>query len=210
MTVTERRLAEVPSPSPPARMSFEEFLEHGPETHAEWVNGEVIEMSPPIEDHQDVSILLASALRAYADDHHIGKVLAAPFLMKTGPNLPGREPDILFIAGENLHRLKRTHLEGPADLVVEIVSRESRGRDRGDKYVEYEQGGVREYWLLDPERMRGEFYALDERGMYQNMAIDEDGVFRSAVLPGLWLNVGWLWQRPLPSLRSILAEWESS
>ena len=80
--------------------------------------------------------------------------------MKIGPDLPGREPDILFIAREHLDRFRDTYLDGPADLVVEIISRDSRARDRGDKFYEYEQGGVREYWLLDYLRRQAEFYQL--------------------------------------------------
>lgn len=74
--------------------------------------------------------------------------------MKTGPTLPGREPDLLFLARENLDRLKAPYLEGPADLAVEIVSSESRLRDRGEKLAEYEAGGVREDWILDPGQQR--------------------------------------------------------
>jgi Uma2 family endonuclease len=207
MIETERPVTEsLPAPPKPY-ISFEDFLAHGPETQAEWVDGEVITMSPPIENHQDVARLLTGVLSVFTEDHQLGRILPAPFLMKTGPGLPGREPDILFIAAEHLDRLKRTHLEGPADLAVEIISPESRGRDRGDKYYEYEQGGVREYWLLDPERRQAEFYGLDEQGIYRTLPVD-DGVFHSRVLAGLWLKPEWLWQKPLPSLRSILAQWE--
>lgn len=46
--------------------------------------------------------------------------------MKTGSSLAGREPDLLFVSKGHLHRLKETYLEGPADLIIEIVSAESR------------------------------------------------------------------------------------
>ncbi|MDW8290080.1 MAG: Uma2 family endonuclease, partial [Armatimonadota bacterium] len=80
--------------------------------------------------------------------------------MKTGADLPGRSPDILFVSQQNLHRLKPTYLDGPADLVVEIISPESEERDRTQKFSEYERGGVREYWLIDPEKRLAEFYVL--------------------------------------------------
>lgn len=47
--------------------------------------------------------------------------------------------------------MKETYLDGPADLVVGIVSPDSVGRDRGEKFYEYAQGGVPEYWLIDPQ-----------------------------------------------------------
>jgi len=130
-----------------------------------------------------------------------------PFLMKTGPDLPARIPDILFVAKENLSRLNDNLLDRPADLVIEILSPESRSRDRGEKFYEYEQGGVREYWLVDPERRRAEFYQRDTEGTFRPVLPDADGVYRSVVLTGLYLRVAWLWQKPLPTPLSVLREW---
>jgi Uma2 family endonuclease len=98
-------------------------------------------------------------------------------------------------------------MEGPADLVVEIISPESRARDRGEKFYEYEQGGVREYWMLDRQRKQAEFYALGADGIYRLIPSGDDGVFRSVVLPGFWLRVEWLWQDPLPPLMTVLKAW---
>jgi Uma2 family endonuclease len=127
--------------------------------------------------------------------------------MKTGPDLSGREPDIIFVSREHLNRLRDTYLDGPADLVVEIISRDSRARDRGEKFYEYEQGGVREYWLLDYLRQQAEFYQLGPDGIYHLAPAGADGIYRSAVLDGLWLKVEWLWQEPLAPLMSVLREW---
>lgn len=190
------------------RMTYEEFLKWADEdTHAEWVDGEVIELSPATEWHQDLGSFLTSLFRLFVENRQTGKVLPAPFQMKAAPELPGREPDILYIAQEHLDRLRETYLEGPADLVVEIVSPDSRSRDRGDKYYEYERGGVREYWLIDPRRKQAEFNLLGEDGIYRPVIVGEEGVYRSVVLDGLWLKLEWLWQKPLPPLLGILKEW---
>ena len=139
----------------------------------------------------------------------LGELAYDPFQMKIGPGFPGRAPDVLFVAKEHLARLKPNFLDGPADLVVEIVSSDSRGRDRGDKHYEYERGGIPEYWLIDPERNLAEFYLLED-GRYTLAPIGPDGIFRSRVLDGLWLRVEWLWQDPLPSLSEVLHEWEAA
>src|SRR5204863_2715109 len=123
--------------------------------------------------------------------HDLGAVRADPFQMKTGPKLPGRAPDILFVAKKNAHRLKRLYVDGPAELVVEIISIGSRSIDRGAKYYEYEQGGVKEYWLIDPERRKAEFYRLGRDGTYL-LASFETGVIHSSVIIGLWVIVDWL------------------
>ncbi len=193
---------------PPEKMTYEEFLAWADEdTWAEWVNGEVIILSPASKRHQDLATFLAASLRFFVDARQLGLVLTAPFQMKIGPDLPGREPDIIFIASERIDRLRDTYLDGPADLVVEIISRDSRARDRGDKFYEYEQGEVREYWLLDYLRRQAEFYQLGVDGIYRPVPIGADGIYHSAVLEGLWLDVEWLWQEPLPSLMGVLRDW---
>lgn len=191
----------------PLRMTFEEFLEWDAEgTRAEWVNGEVQFHSPVTNLHDELRGLLLCVVGGFAEERELGVVRSEPFVMKTGPTLPGRTPDLLFLAKENRGRIQRTHLEGPADVAVEIVSRDSRRRDARDKYAEYEAGGVREYWLLDQPRREPFFYRLGEDGRYQQVTLSPEGVFRSEAVPGFWLRVEWLWQDPPPRVRALLLE----
>lgn len=118
----------------------------------------------------------------------------------------GREPDVLFVAETHRDRLRPTYLDGAADLVIEILSPESIGRDRGDKFYEYERACIPEYWLVDPETQRAEFYQLDAQGRYQLAPLDANGIYQSSVLPGFWLEVAWLWLDPLPSVERTLLE----
>jgi len=196
------------TPAPPPRMSYEEFLEWADEdTWAEWINGEVIVMSPASKRHQKLVKFLIMILGAFIEAHDLGELIPAPFQMKSGSDLPGREPDLIFVATEHLDRLRESHLNGPADMAIEIISPDSRARDRGDKYYEYEQAGVREYWMIDPARKQAEFYRLGSNGIYSAVTVGDDGIFRSNVIEGLWLKVDWLWQDPLPTLMSALKEW---
>ena len=188
-------------------ISYEDFLAQSDEdVHAEWVDGEILLMSPASIRHQNLSDFLVSLMRAFAEAHDLGVVLSAPIQMKTGPELPGREPDILFLASEHSSRLQDTHLAGPADLVVEIVSPESRLRDRGQKFAEYEMGGVREYWILDPELERADFYVLGSDGRFGRRSVDADGAYRSEVMPRFWVRVEQLWRIPLPPVLGALAD----
>ncbi|MCI0418901.1 MAG: Uma2 family endonuclease [Acidobacteria bacterium] len=200
-------------PAPPApafpKMTYAEFLRIIPDdVHAEWVDGEVVLMTPVSSDHNDLSVFLLALLRLYAEARDLGKVFCEPFQMKIGPDLPGRSPDLLFVSKKRLSHVKKVYLQGPADLAVEIISPDSRARDRGEKFYEYEQGGVREYWLLDPARKQAEFYELGKNGIYRLMTVGEDDIFRSQVLKGLWLQVSWLWQSPLPPLMTVLKSWK--
>jgi Uma2 family endonuclease len=196
------------NPAPPGRMTYEEFLEWADEdTRAEWVDGEVILMSPVSFARQNIAEFLAASLRFFAEANHLGQILTAPFQMRLRTRPSGREPDVIFISRDRLDKLQNVYLDGPADLVIEIISPDSRARDRGDKYYEYEQGGVREYWLIDPVRKQAEFYRLRSDGIYSIMPIGDDGIVHSGVLKGLWLKVDWLWQDPLPTLMTVLKEW---
>jgi Uma2 family endonuclease len=192
-------------PTKPATMTYDEFLAWADEdTLAEWVDGKVVMTSPASAQHQCLAIFLATTLSTYVTIHDLGTVLTGPFQMKLARS--GREPDVLFVAKEHLARLQPTLLQGPADLVVEIVSDESVARDRGSKFEEYREAGIPEYWLLDPRIEQAEFYHLDERGRYQRAPVDVEGIYRSRVIPGLWLRVNWLWQQPLPSPTRALLE----
>jgi Uma2 family endonuclease len=204
--ILEAKQTEARTP-PPGPVSFEEFLAWCDEdTHAEWVDGAIIMMSPASDHHQDLSDFLITVIRLYNEAHQLGWIRSAPFLMRTDVKPSGREPDILFVTKERMQLVQATFLDGPADLIVEIVSPESIGRDRGEKFVEYEAAGVKEYWLIDPLRQQAEFYQLDDQGVYHAAALDADGNYHSIMLPGFWLRVTWLWQQPLPPLLGILKE----
>lgn len=191
--------------SRPSRLSYDEFLAWADEdTLAEWVEGGVIMTSPASSLHQDVADFLTSVLRIFVEAFGLGVVRSGPFQMKLATS--GREPDLLFVATSHLDRLRPTYLDGPADLVIEIVSPESVGRDRGEKFYEYEAAGVSEYWLLDPQTRRAEFYRLAADGQYRLAPPDDQGMYHSAVVPGFRLHVSWLWQQPLPHVLDVLAE----
>jgi Uma2 family endonuclease len=187
-------------------MTYEEFLEWADEdTRAEWLDGEVIVLMPPSLLHQRLIRFLSHLLGLFVALREVGEVLVAPFQMKLAFRPSGREPDLIFVAREHLDRLTRMYLDGPADLAVEIVSEDSRTRDRRDKYQEYEAAGVREYWLIDPDTRQAEFFGLGPEGRYQSLPVDEAGVFHSRVVPGFWLRVEWLWRDPPPDLEALRA-----
>ena len=191
--------------APRETVTYEQFLNWADEdTLAEWVDGVVVMTSPASLRHQLIASFLTELLGTYARLHELGRVISAPFQMKLAN--AGREPDVLFIASAHLDRLKQTYLDGPADLVIEILSPESAGRDRGDKFYEYEQAGIPEYWLIDPLTNRAEFYVRDAQGLYAAQLLDQDGRYSSSALPNFWLHVAWLWQDQLPNVEDALLE----
>jgi len=189
------------------KMSFEEFLSHCDEdTWAELVNGEIIMFSPASDQHQDLSDFLLTILRLYVQTRRLGWIRSAPFAMRLPEISHGREPDLLFVKAERMDIVQKTYLDGPADLVIEIVSPDSISRDRGEKFVEYETAGIQEYWLIDAIRSQAEFYQLNPEGRYNLALGGAEGIYHSIVIEGFWLDLKWLWQEPLPSPLSVIAE----
>lgn len=200
----QQRLMEALRGVIPKSMTYEEFLAWADEdTLAEWVDGEVVLYSPASRRHQEITLFLTRVIGTYVEAGDLGQVLVAPFQMKLAHS--GREPDLIFVAKEHLDRLREAHLDGPADLVIEVLSPESRARDRGEKFYEYAQGGVPEYWLIDPQQKWVEFYHLKE-GKYHLAFSGSEGEYHALVIPGFWLRVQWLWQEPLPKTLDILRE----
>jgi Uma2 family endonuclease len=188
--------------------SYEAYLEWEHEGGlAEWVEGKVIIHDMPKQEHQRCVAFLDRLLGLFVRLFHLGTVYIAPYPMRMHPGGNAREPDVLFVAAQHQHRLTRTELVGPADLVIEVVSDESVHRDRSHKFGEYAQGGVREYWILDPRpgHEQADFYVLDAHGHYQPAPVSDNGVYHSQVLPGFWLRVTWLWQDD-PDAVAALAE----
>lgn len=190
----------------PDRISFEEFLTTYDGVRAEWVDGEAVEMSPTSDRHADISDFLITLLRVLVASTGAGVVRSSQVAMRIGR--VARVPDLLFLKAEHAHRLTSSHVEGPADLAVEIVSPDSRDRDRKQKFREYEQAGVTEYWIVDPLRETVELYRLDEQGRYAQVPPQGDPPrLASAVLPRFWLNPGWLWSSPIPDPMVVFREW---
>ncbi len=189
------------------RMTYEEFLANvGENVHAEWVDGEVCIFVPPTIRHQRIAKFLAILIHHFVRGRNLGEVLIAPCEMRFARS--AREPDILFIAREHADRVSAQRVVGPADLVVEIISDESVTRDRRDKFQEYAEAGVAEYWIIDPREGMEEMtlYVRDGSGRYAETAVDGKGRLHSTVLPGFWLDPAWLLTEELPNELTILAE----
>ncbi len=194
---------------PNDKISYRKFLEwNGTEGWFEWIDGEVLKMSNPSLRHQQLSRFLTSTLQFWAEQKNLGEIIPAPFQIKMDFRPSGRQPDIIFVATDNLHRLKKQYVDGTADLVIEIVSPESFYRDNDLKFEEYEKAGVKEYWIIDYRMRTANFYGFDENNKYKMLPISADGIFESRAVEGLWIKTDWFWQEELPNLMDVLKEWK--
>jgi Uma2 family endonuclease len=187
----------------PEHMTWEQFLNWDTEVYAEWVDGVIMRLNAPGDEHQQVAVFLTTVMTTYSAAKGLGIVLTAPCLVRLKRS--GRHPDVMFIATEHLDRIQSRYVEGGPDIVVEIISESTREADEGIKFREYEEAGVREYWQIDYERRQARFYRLDGEGRFEEVMLIE-GVFVSEALPGFRLEVAWLWDEPLSRVPEVLRE----
>jgi Uma2 family endonuclease len=196
-------------------MTEEEFVGWCDEdTRAEWVDGEVVMMSPLNVDHGDLLRWLLGVLGAFVEEKDLGVVLP-DVQVRLATQRTRRVPDIWFVSNQRRDLLRRAHLEGPPDLVIEIVSPDSEARDWREKYLEYQAAGVREYWVIDPMSEHMEAYVLTAGGSLETPAAgadeyrrieEKEGVIESTVLPGFRLRTAWLWPQTRPKVLAALRE----
>lgn len=192
------------------RMTEAEFVAWcDSDTWAEWVDGEVILMSPVNFEHADLHGFLYALLHVFVSEHELGKVVSEPFQIRFEALRRRRSPDIIFISTKRLRLVKGSHFEGGPDLVIEIVSPESQSRDRREKYWEYEEAGVKEYWIIDPLSRAVETHVRARGGKYRPLPEKNERI-ASTVLKGFYLKPAWLWRETFPKVPALLREMSKS
>lgn len=137
------------------RHTFREWLDE--DKKAEFINGEVILHSPVKNGHLRVSENLTLLLGLYVRLKKLGRVTIEKALIGLTRN--DYEPDIAFFSREKAEAFADDQMIFPApDFVVEILSKSTAKIDRGIKRIDYAAHGVREYWVIDPERCFVEQY----------------------------------------------------
>ena len=178
---------------PPAsgvRLTYDDFVQfpEDGERH-ELIDGEHVVTPSPNMKHQAVLRNLAGLVWSYLRTHKVGQVFFAPFDVVFS-DFDVVEPDLLFVSKERQSQiLTAANVQGAPDLVVEIGSPSTRRRDEIVKRRLYEQFGVAEYWVVDPE--------LDEIKVYRRaddrferaalLSAEQGDVLTSPLFPGLEL-----------------------
>jgi Uma2 family endonuclease len=179
------------------------------DVRAEWVDGEVIVMSPNSVEHVDLFGFIITVLRSFVELHDLGKVMGTELFVRLPEQRRRRLPDILFVSAARLDLFRKTHFEGAPDMIMEIVSPESEARDWRIKYSEYEAAGVREYWVIDPMSEHVELYVLSDKQNYKQ-TVERKGWLSSTAVPGFQLKTAWLWPATRPKASDALKELSES
>ena len=136
---------------------------------------------------------LSALLYAHAGRNKAGHVFAAPCDVVLS-NLDVVEPDVLFISSARSSIITEENIQGPPDLIVEILSESTRKTDEIVKRKLYERFGVKEYWIVDPELETVKIYRLTDQRYVRvaELSRESGDTLATPLLPGI--------QIPLSSL----------
>ncbi len=134
---------------------------------AELIDGQIYDMAPLGWTHQKISRKLHQAIANYIDaSHGECEALAAPFaVFLNADDKTYLEPDISVIC--DISKLDEKGCHGAPDWVIEIVSPSSKPRDYMKKMFLYYAAGVREYWIVDPEKNMISVYGFETNTVEQ-------------------------------------------
>ncbi len=189
------------------RRAFREWLRD--DVKAEFINGEVIMHSPVKRRHLDATKYLENLLLNFVMRHNLGVVDSEKALVGLTRN--DYEPDICFWNAETAASFQDNQMEHPApDLIVEVLSKSTTGRDRGIKFEDYAAHGVQEYWIIDPVRQSVEQYQLDEATMAFATAavLYNTDTLTAITVPGFQISVNAIFDKNanMNALRIILSQ----
>ena len=186
-------------------VTFEKYYEIVDESvKAELLDGRIIRDSPAIPRHGDVCLWIGALVRLFVERFDLGKVNGGTTTVRL-TQYQGPEPDVFFIHKSRLGIVGEKYITTAPDLCIEVISKSSRKRDRGRKFVLYADHGVKEYWIIDPLSNAVDFYE-NKTGEWIGILPDKDGRLHSKVLPGFWFDPRWLAPSETPPLLATLNE----
>jgi Uma2 family endonuclease len=160
------------------------------EPRCELLFGRLYLMASPTSLHQVVALLLCRHLDDIAQAAG-GNAFIAPLDVELADHSVA-QPDVIYLSAGR-REIARQRIVGAPDLLVEVLSPHSIGRDWGEKLMLYAESGIREYWIVDPKTRLIEFL-VNEGGRFM-VAMPAQGKYRSQGLPEVHLDVAELWRQ---------------
>jgi Uma2 family endonuclease len=171
--------------NPARKLTYEDYVLFPDDgKRHEIIDGEHFVTPSPYWRHQYVSVKLSNRMGPFVEKHRLGDFSYAPVDVLLSPN-DVLVPDLLFISNERREILNEKNVQGAPDLVVEILSESTKRRDKGIKYQRYEHFGVREYWLVDPDRRTLTVYRRKGDGLRLTAELGVGDTLETPLLPGL-------------------------
>jgi Uma2 family endonuclease len=177
----------------PSKLTYEDYVTLPDDGRRyEILDGELAVSPSPLSAHQRVSENLGFVLSTWVRTRRLGRIWYAPLDLILADTVVV-QPDIMYVSRERAAIVTRRGVEGPPDVVVEILSDSTERRDRGAKKQIYERYGINRYWLVDPDACTLEIYAL-RANKYERLAAHVDSQIVTVDLPaGLEIRLADLW-----------------
>jgi Uma2 family endonuclease len=164
--------------------TYEEYYNLADDQRYEVINGNLLRPPAPDTWHQDWLGELFLLVKLFVRKNNLGRTFIAPVdVVLDEENVV--QPDLVFVAADNLRIIERRAIFGTPDLLVEIISPSSVRRDRYVKQALYTRFGVKEYWIGDAANRSMEILTLTEGRYELHCAAEQRGKLTSLVLPGL-------------------------
>ena len=170
------------------RWNYEDYCKLDNDQRCEVIGARLF-MAPPCDTwHQDWMSKLSVLITLYLRKKNLGRLFISPLdVVLDAENV--LQPDLVFVAADNLGIIKRPAIFGTPDLVVEFISPSSVRRDRYIKMELYARFGVKEYWIGDAANRSLEILTLTEGRYKLRCSAEEKGQVTSLVLKGLKFNL---------------------
>jgi Uma2 family endonuclease len=159
----------------------------------ELIDGE-FEVNPaPTSLHQTVSRRLQFELMEALEEPGLAQVFDAPIDVILG-ELDVLQPDLAIIAANHTHIISARGIEGPPDVVIEILSPSTSTLDRRVKRRTYARYGVPEYWIVDPKLAHIEQYGIGEAEYVLNQRFDRASTLTTPSFPEVAIDMSWVFR----------------
>ncbi|RLE13973.1 Uma2 family endonuclease [Candidatus Aerophobetes bacterium] len=166
------------------KFTYQDYLLLPEDKRYEIIEGELIIVPSPGFTHQSISGNLGFLLRRFIREKKLGIILNAPMdVVLSEENVV--QPDILFISKKRASIITEKNIQGAPDLVIEILSPNTKKKDSILKRKLYAKFGVKEFWLVDPEKKEIEVLTFKKEGFERTGLYHQDEVLISPLLPGL-------------------------
>jgi Uma2 family endonuclease len=143
----------------PPRTMLEAFKSFPEGTLVQLINNQLVMAAAPLDVHQLVLGEIHYELFGFVKKNKLGQTRVAPYdVFLSNKNV--FQPDICFIANENLHKIQADGLHGAPDLVIELLSPSTSKYDLDEKKDVYERYGVKEYFIIEPATKNLDHYWL--------------------------------------------------
>ena len=169
--------------------SYADYLVWKIKERVELLKGKILEMSAPSPIHQEISGNLQGALFVFLKNSRC-KLYTAPFDVRFPQKGESQvytvvQPDLCVVC--DLEKIDSKGCVGAPDLVVEILSPGNSKKEMKSKFALYQEEGVREYWIVDPDRELVFVYVAENKKFRPTLPITDDYV-RSTIFPNFSIH----------------------